>query len=315
MAQISNRRGRTSSFDAANQQPPYVEYGPLVTEPPPALVQGAVLYGFFVRGSDTGISNLCQRVFEDPSQGAVRCTPLWDSHMLLTFGSAASLRSNSSPPIVLPEKQVILQVPVGIQYDSSPLRAVRPSLAWFAPFIWVDSAITMADGREVYGYPKGFGTVDLEPNNWKFALETLGGDTNQTWQPHVLIKVERHSTSLRRHSGDVEDTITRDMPDDMKKLFLASISSQWTQVFLKQFRAIEDGSLACLQQITTATYDVIRTGLSLLIGDDYYLSLMALLSDKIGSEVGLSSQRVATPFKLDLNMTMNAGQVLWPLPN
>jgi hypothetical protein len=300
----------------ANARPQYVEYGSHVTAPPPSTVENAILYGFFVKGDYARIVDLCDQVFNSPSGGAIECAPLWGPWMLLTFGDAPKLKSIGLPRIVLPEKQVVFQVPVSINYKRKVAGASNPSSAWFAPFIWVNSAITMADGREVYGYPKSFGKVVLDPVDFGFALDTLGGDSDDIWEPHTLLKlIPGHDIiPVPADVAAVDAKLTEGMPAEMNTLFMNSIHTSWTQIFLKQFRAIDDGSAACLQQITAAKYDVHMGHPEILLNREYELIIVTKQSDTVVSQTGIYDQPTRTPFRVNLNMKMNRGSVLWPPP-
>lgn len=316
MRKTLTKSRRKESSQGAGLRPQYVEYGSHVTAPPPSTVENAILYGFFVQGDYARILTLCQQVFDTPSGGAIECAPLWGACMLLTIGDAPKLKSIGLPRIVLPEKQVVFQVPVSIRYKDGAARDFHPSSAWFAPFIWVNSAITMADGREVYGYPKSFGKVVLDPVHSGFALDTLGGDSDDIWEPHTLIKLTpgHDIIPVPTDVEAVDAEITAGMPVEMKTLFMQSIHISWPQIFLKQFRAIDDGSAACLQQITAAKYAVQVRHPEILLDHKYQLTILTKQSDTVVQQTCLNDQDTQTPFRLNLNMKMNPGSVLWPAP-
>jgi hypothetical protein len=81
-------------------------------------------------------------------------------------------------------------------------------------------------------------------------------------------------------------------------------------VFLKQFRSIEDGEGACLQQIVAARYKIERfRALPLL--HHHELTIHPLDSQPVGEELGLQSQRATLAYRAEIDFQVGGGKVIW----
>ena len=77
----------------ARRRTPYVEYGALATAPGPLLCDRARLYCFLVAADRTRVQRLCDRVFKEPTGGALRYRVPRLHPVILTVGTIAGLRS------------------------------------------------------------------------------------------------------------------------------------------------------------------------------------------------------------------------------
>ena len=123
---------------------------------PPAEEKDTTFLGFVLRADYGKLRALCDRYLNAPLAGTdIEYRPLLGLATLtvvrLPFG-------RSQDPVdrdkgYLCEREASFWVPVvrGRMRDG---RFAPDEVAWFIPYIWVDSAPGMADGREVYGFPK-----------------------------------------------------------------------------------------------------------------------------------------------------------------
>jgi hypothetical protein len=144
----------------AAPQPPrlstYVDYGALATAPGPLLCERSRLYCFFVQADRERVQRLCDRVFKEPTGGALRYRVPRLLPVILTFGTIAGLRSlhpAHAGRASASEPEAAIWVPTIAQRFRSG-RYVDEHLAVFMPYIWVDDPIAFASGREVYGFAK-----------------------------------------------------------------------------------------------------------------------------------------------------------------
>lgn len=152
--------------------PKYVDFGGLATAPGPLQCRGVTMYGFWVAGDRQRLRDLCCRVFAVPSKGRVVVKPL--PAVLITFVRIDEIVSEHKDFRHIGrvgEREVVVWVPtfvfrspraVPAQRRASFLRLENP-LAAFIPYIWLDNSISIASGREVYGYPKVWGRLASEP--------------------------------------------------------------------------------------------------------------------------------------------------------
>jgi len=146
---------------------------------------------FFLRGDRERLGRMFDRYFTAPSGGAVTVRPLTELIALSVVHIKAI--SSAEPPhdmigAGIAEREVAVWT-VGV--DTSRGRPV-----FFTPYLFVDSGMAMAAGREVYGLPKQDGrfTVTGHDPLDQLRLEVLGSerfssDIPFTWRP--LLEIER----------------------------------------------------------------------------------------------------------------------------
>ena len=144
----------------------YVDYGALATAPGPLLCDRARLYCFFVAADRARVQGLCDRVFKQPTGGAVRYRVPRLAPVILTFGVIAGLRSlhpDHAGRGSASEPEAAIWVPA-IAQRLEDGAYVDDHLAMFMPYIWVDDPIAFASGREVYGFAKTQGWMRRLPD-------------------------------------------------------------------------------------------------------------------------------------------------------
>jgi hypothetical protein len=289
----------------------YVEFGPVMTSPPPIICSGANLYVFTVRSESGALDQLCKRVFEKPTGGIVKCTALGDE-VILIFGTINKVSGPAGRPAVK-EKNVLVHVPVAIECAAGIFSAL------FSPFVWVDNPNSMTGGREVFGYAKTWGAIRFEPGSEpaSFALDTFGGNLDDEYwgmRPN-LIQIKR--------KGRISASLTGIM-DLLSELGeAAELLDRWTddgvtEVFYKQFRTIEDPASskppqACLRQIATAEYVISPATDPVIEPLDhlYQIDIAALDSHPILTELGLPIRSESPCFRIKTSFFLERGQVLW----
>ena len=107
------------------------------------------------RPTTSAWSALCDKVFATPSNGRVVVRPL-GSHVMLSFGAVEKIKPQLEPWCRMGfarEEQAAIWVPVVALRGDGML----PSLGWFVPYMWVDNPLSLAGGREIYGFNKNQG--------------------------------------------------------------------------------------------------------------------------------------------------------------
>lgn len=320
---------------APAKRPAYVDYGGLATCPSPVDCDDSTLYSFFLEADHERLTALCDRVFSEPSGGDVDLLPL-GRHVMLSFGNVEKIKPRLEPWSrmgYVSERQVALWVPV-VAVRSREGIPVAGSLGWFVPYMWVDNPISLAGGREIYGFNKNWGWIDIpvEGDVDGLTLDAYGGNFGGGEQAgrHRLIEVACASLSVDR--GDEQWTdlsgLAREvrralgggrsefvalkeleLPDELFDDIVRSGGPP--QIFLKQFRSVSDGERASQQKITDAGVTVKRiTGRPLL--GDFEFTLHHLDSHPVATELGVESQVTRLAFEIELDFVLNDGRVLWP---
>ncbi len=175
----------------------YVEYGSLATVPGPLRCEGVTQWCFPLEADRDRLESLCRRVFTEPTGGAIDIRPL-GSHVILTLGRVARIVSEQSRFATMgysPEGQSAIWIPVArVRADGET--PVAGQMLMFTPYMWVDNPISLASGRDMYGFSTAFGWVDLPSQGDEetaFGLDVFGMDFGRDEPParRPLVRVAR----------------------------------------------------------------------------------------------------------------------------
>jgi hypothetical protein len=122
---------------------------------PPYTARRASLWGFVIEASKAAIDELLQRDFAGPTRGEVnyRCV---HGNVVVAFADIAELASGDP---VDSERGYLREREVSVWCIAADPRA-GGQLVWYLPYVFADSGLAVASGREVYGYPKQLGVFD-----------------------------------------------------------------------------------------------------------------------------------------------------------
>lgn len=135
--------------------PTYVEHGGEIACRHPADAIGSRLYGFVLEADRDLLDAYCERCFNRPTGGDEHWEAMGDEVLLNfvdipTMGSTDLLDRRLG---VCHEREAAIWFPV--------VDRRRNRFAWAIPYMFVDSALALAGGREVYGFPKQMGTLEI----------------------------------------------------------------------------------------------------------------------------------------------------------
>ena len=303
---------------------PYVEYGGVVTAAQPFRCEDTTLYGFILRADHRKLQKLCRRVLADPVDNRVWYEPL-GNRVMLTFGHIGRITNLDPSQGYTDETQVAIWVPTAKVRKLGPVWVVD-RIAWFVPYMWVDNPMTLAGGREVYGYRKNPGRMGpFGGPAGPFNLEAFGGDFGPDAKAHwaQLIRVTRTSAlpspgtgwALLSDAGRfiwdlaAEPAILLPGAGAAARFMVDMTRRQMTEVFLKQFRSVENGMMASQQRVVEAPIRVERfRGKPLL--HRYQFDLSRIDSHDLEAELGLESQETSLSFEADLDFVLGRGRVI-----
>jgi hypothetical protein len=309
--------------------PRYVDYGALMTPPAPFKSAGTTMYGFWAQVDAEKVAALLSKVFDETTSGEVRCRPIGE-HAMLSWGNIARVTSETPPYDKrggVCEPQVAIWIPVAVRDPSSE----HEWFAMFIPYIWLDNAMSLATGRELFGYPKAWGWPSFPdadgPRAWKLDVFGVQYQADALAGRHPLLRVTesrslgdaveadigsladvaRHVVgrlfrpSLGHLLGDVEVTAT---------LTADLLAERMPNVFLKQVRDVRDGDAAALQQITALDYKIASISSAPLLCE-HELEVLELDSHPVSEELGLRSQTLGVAYKAEMEFDVGGGRVLW----
>ncbi|GMQ86256.1 MAG: hypothetical protein BMS9Abin07_1829 [Acidimicrobiia bacterium] len=222
--------------------------------------------------------------------------------ILFCFLDSPRLTSSRQPIGFVGDHEVAVWVPL-VERNGSELRFV----VWM-PYIWVDTDIAMATGREVWGFPKTIGAYD--PPSGKGAPHVLSTRIFRTFDPETegeeaeLIRIdpasepgasvwkdfEEAARGIGRALG-VEGTKKHfSFGDDLRlavDLVEIAVSRKIPVVNLKQFRDAVDGTKACYQAIIDSNLELTGFhGGGPLLGD-HRVTITPCASHQLIEDLGL----------------------------
>jgi len=319
---------------AKSVYPKYVEHGGELSYPAPVVCEGTNLYGFILRGDADKLTALCRRIFHDPSGGQVDYIPL-SHYVMLTIGKINKIYSASMNLGWSQEGQAIFWVPVAVGHHvGSVFFADR--IAMFPAYVVVDAMYSLVSGREVYGFFKSYGWIDvpdsdkvINPEQLKldvYGLKDFNPSNEATrWPLLEVSRTENANGATGTPWTSIEDAfkeIKSTVKSSGKEIILPGLSlgpaliedlmhKEVPVVFLKQFRNADSQDGAAYQAILTAPAVVQRLAGFRLI-DEYQFSLLNTLdSYPLANDLGITSQKALMSFKLDMDFTFQGGQMIW----
>jgi len=317
--------------------PAYVNYGGLATCPSPVDCDDSRLFSFFLEADYERLDKLCDDVFAKPSRGAFDLRPL-GRHVMLSFGVVGKIKPRLEPWSRMGyarERQVAIWIPVVAVQRRGPF-PIAASLGWFVPYMWVDNPLSLAGGREIYGYNKNLGRIRLPANGdlGGLSLQAYGGNYSggqAGWRRLMEVDTNGNGGCRRGEDrwndldslvGEVQGALDHgrsglvtlpelEVPDEVFAEILGR--SGPPQIFLRQFRSVSDGVVASQQQITDGGVTVKRLSGRPLLGD-FEFKLHHLDSHPLTEELGVESQTTHLAFEIEMDFVLNDGRVLWQGP-
>jgi hypothetical protein len=318
-----------SALRATNSD--YVEYGALVTVPPPFACSGVVLTAFVLEADAAKLAQLVERVIVAPSGGALRYEPL-GHHVMLSFGTIARIQPTTEPYSrqgAVTENSVSLFMPIMATHDSP-----GPAFACITPYMWVDNPMSLPAGREVFGYPKSWGWPTMPAGSdgpWVLDGFGVNYDRNEVAGRHRLIEVTRighdadaagHEAVHHGHHGvwtelshvvdHVRGVFETRIGDDLRMLATLAedlLRRRVEQLFLKQVRSV-DGNGAALQQVCGTQIQVSHFRGAPMFGH-FHVEVTPLDSVPLGPELGIETQDTSIAFAVhEMDFTLEAGAIL-----
>jgi hypothetical protein len=335
--EIDVERGRVTPRSVPRELPAYVERGGGIVLQHPYLQRGTRLVAWLFRSRYEALVELCDRYLNLDGELAYRPLAPFVALISADIQRAGSESAADRAKGWMPERDVSFWVPVvaGRRLGGVWLPA-EPRLSWFLPYVWVDSGIAMAAGREVFGFPKEAGRLEiseLDPNCLSVSADVTrshGLNHPVTFEP--LVSVERVSRVPSSNSGvapldarSIRSTLIASAclegaPPSMELLHQAILTAfDWSAVpltFLKQFRDVADPRRACYRAIVEACArpTAMRAG-AVLSPQDYRIHVHSYASHPLAIELGLGIEPTLTltplaGFWLDFDFVMDRGRVV-----
>jgi hypothetical protein len=189
--------------------------------------------------------------------------------------------------------------------------------------------MSMATGREMYGWPKSMGVIDLPTEtDASLSMQTYGLDFKPGNQPSFqellrmtptanTVSGSRAGTTVAAFARAVVDAVKAEHSLDLTAgLGIAvdlsddAIEMSLPEIYLKQVRSIECGTDAGMQQLCDS-HATIETVSFQQLPTSYALNIHKIDSHPLGADLGIVDQEVRVGFKIEMNFRQDVGRVLW----
>lgn len=344
--------GKSPLFPLPDRPPPvtrtalpsYIEHDGNETPLAPYTADEVALQAFLLAADYQKLMATCDRYLNLGGPTVYR--PLGP----FVFYVAASMKKMHpvSPRAFLTEQDFGFWMPVlAGRMDGVAFRAQR--VLMFLPYLWVDSYLPSQAGREVYGFPKGVGTLRMPRQPTDPGSVTIDGlvvprygapgDPEAAWQERRIVEARRTGGGLLGQLEVRFDDLRAAFPallDQLKSLpGIGSIPiPTWAlldallenaaklrvpMVFLKQFRDVSDGERACYQAIVEApafAKGPIRAG---FLEGDWEVAIQQYDSCRVLDHLGIAANSGGVACSLlnlhvEFSFTMERGQVVFQRP-
>jgi hypothetical protein len=295
----------------------YIERpGEVATRPPLAHLR-TNMRCFWMRTDRDRLRALCDISFDQPSRGAVPVTPVADG-VALVWADIPEIRSThplDADKGYASEIDVSLWIPVRI--------GDRPRIAWFIPWLFVDSDWALILGREMYGFPKTLGrfsapapgtvgayTVDA------MALPRYGADVKAASMRVVEVRPTGRRRSRVRDVANLASFAGLIDPTQWlagARTWQKGERPATEMVFLRQFRDVADADEAVLQEIVLAPAEVLAIHGGGMMSESYEVAFPRSASLPIADALGLRADGhpVEAAFHVTVDFAVAAGRSLW----
>lgn len=322
----------------------YVELDGPGTPLQPYAAQNVTMYSFLLEADPARLQAICDQQLNLGGPVVYRALGPFAFFVAATMGPM----SPASPGAWLDEKDFGFWVPVlaGSLGPGGEFRAERA--AFFLPYVWVDEYLAAQAGREVFGYAKGVGRL-RHPGSpgdpAEFSIDALvvpelgpPGAASSRWQWQRLVTASRKggdpwTATLAGELGSIAElgraviaAIARQigghaLPEPtlalLQSLGASSLALEVPMVFLKQFRDIADGRMACYQAIVEAPNRMTRGPVAAgVLPGGWELAIAQFADVRIVDRLGLRPRAdgkipAAFHFWVQFGFTAEPGRVVW----
>lgn len=302
----------------------------------PYACRNTQMYGFYLK-ADAAImqARLVDPILNAPTGGALDYRVLSDM-VLLSFAYAAQGTSTLPPDNAIgwvPENSWTLWIPL-VEVKHELGFTVGQRLVMYPAYICVDNSWSLAAGREVYGFPKGYGPLVIPKQGeaaTSFSAATLvmkkfGPQNEGVIAP--LIEVQQTAAQTRAETiwtdaGEAIGAIAHMVVGGGQWIvpglsLIEDIVSLATRkevpgVFLRQFRDAGDGTRASYQAVIEAGSFVTAFHSGGLLHGSYSATIAEYDSHPLASDLGIAPGTVPLElgFWVNFDFTIGAGREVW----
>ena len=321
--------------------------------PAPYRVETAVFDGFVLDSGYDQLNALLAQQLGSVTDGECRFVALVPC-VILTYISIArsfSLTEDKSQTGYYLENDLMCWVVVA-QFRR---RAVLPErVGLYAPFVWVDQPAALVEGREGFGYPKGFGTISIPAagaaTEFRCDAYTFPGDPSAQLEVRTVNRiapadgvrpapdreldaetprspqsddiVERWTTADQARDAIlarlVDNPSTHHFAPDLPPIDLtrAFARSPWLTFLMRQFRSAASPADAVCQEIVAAPFAGVTFHGGGIRHGDWTADFPVLPALDLPALLGVGrASRVLLAYQVALDTTLAPGSIVWSNPS
>lgn len=298
--------------------PTFVEMGGELQARPPYIAEDNLIYAFiFQAGEREGngqalLDALCKPLNSLPN--AKRRYSALGEQFGVVCADIPVLKSKdpvANPDGSIDEKNFAFVIPL----KSTSVEDGSDYIAFYMPYVFVDNHFSLITGREVLGYQKGLGVIEMPTDVSEpllFSLETVGlathsPDSRSEEHPLATLRdisrapeatdglvsfFERVSDALRFGAESIADILLDEdisFSSNLDDLYAVLAGKPAPLVFLKQFRDAAVSDCACYQAILEMTTKVDQQEFGVIAGD-LELKVKDLASHPIARDLGIPEE-------------------------
>lgn len=268
--------------------------------PAPGVMTDAKLAVFVLQGQKAHAQALVDRFLNAPCGQPGRYVV--DSDAVLISFMDAKMTSGGAAVGWLPDRECAVWI---------GLTSGGKRLFWM-PYIFVDTSIAMVTGREIWGFAKEVGRIDLGAGSWKAYGTTFDpmAAATQGQESEIVVATE---TAPPGFAGAVFATIGA--------FAIGAAGTLVEELFgvpeplvvnLKQFRDATVPGLACYQSIVESRFHIDTFTAAGVLAGTYEVRLPVHASHSIAADLGLNVVNVpVAAFSLEMGFTALAGTEVW----
>ncbi len=281
---------------------------------------------FVLHADPEALAELCRAQVERPTGGAVTARP-WPARAGLVLLLCADLPHVQSGDDqhrqvgFFHEHDVGFLVPVTLSGRTGPAE-----IGLLTPYLFVDSAIGLQAGREIYGFSKLFARIDMPvplpgrgfalPPEVTVVADVLarispaaraGGAIQQIEQATVLELIPGRSRASALHAPGER----RLLP--LLRQALPALGLRVPMLFLKQFRDTGAPALACHQSLVRCGARAVLAGTPRPLRGSFLVRLPPHDKPDLAGTLGLPAElETRLAFQVEHDLLLPAGRQLWP---
>jgi len=317
---------------------PFIRYGGNFVPRQPYNIEGVNGYGFAANGDQEKIQALVDKTLNFRKSDLVyRVISPTVVFSFLKLNTLRSAEAEDAQKGAYSETEFSVTILLAAGKHVAGL-FIPERVVWYMPYLWLDSGTAMISGREIYGYPKQYGKVNMPLSDGDPAVFGVSTEVITHFAPNArssiqpLIGVHRTDAAALEYANGfeaIEDAVEGFLSEVMH-LNLAELAAGTfievltlhhllSLVFLRQLPDIADGSRASYQSIAEAPFEVTQFRGAGFLSGQYAIDINSHDSAPIATELGFEPADGAqnariTPhlgFHLDFDFRLEAGSEIW----